>query len=185
MSATYNNSGDNRDSLNVQGSKFQNFGQAAGTIINTSAGNTRPPLAHTKNLKYRADRVEQERRIYDSLVSHFQTSARRPIVFVAHGAASQCLDSFSQRLMDHMLPRYLKILVGSDQSKWHDIRWPTAARRPVANREREYKEMLTLKLEIPSDVDSTAIIDRIANNQCPMLLSSVHTEVEGDDEEIT
>jgi hypothetical protein len=148
-----------------------------------SGGRQRP---HTANLKYRADRIQQEVQIREALETHLRLSARRPIVFIAHGARSQCLDSFAERIKEHTIPHHLKSLLGSDvRQPFENVRWPTSGRRLVAAREREYRQMVALKLEISQDFDHAAIVDKIANHRSPVILSSLHTEVAGEDDEAT
>jgi TIR domain/inactive STAND len=123
----------------------------------------------TKVLPYLANRLQQERCIYQELERHLREQPHRPIAFIAHGEREpQCLTGFIQRLWIYTLPRHLRRLDLSDQLEWKYVPWP----QPIEGARNESLDQRTLMystdirtgaLELPVSAKPDALVRRITN----------------------
>jgi hypothetical protein len=122
----------------------------------------------TPVLPYLANRLEQERRIFNELERHLREQAHRPIAFIAHGDRnSQCLDGFVDRLSKYTLPRHFSRLNLSDQLEWKYISWPqpvsTSQMNAVDERALTYRGDVSTALDLPVSAETEAVARQITN----------------------
>lgn len=169
------------------------IGQSTGPIyISSGFPEPRPPLAHSLQLKFQADRHEQERVIREHLIEYGQSL--RPIAFIVHGSPSQLVEGFVQRLYGDIIPKQLHAILtnNSDSTerepvRWDDTPWPQLGRHSASGEERlaDYLEGLTRVLMVSPHAGLREIADRIARMGQPLVLTSIHTENPDDDDSLT
>ena len=131
----------------------------------------------TEMLPYLADRTEQENRIYRELYHHFETAPGRPLLFVAHGDRSQCLDAFVDRLEKDSLPRHFAKIVQSDQLEWKTIQWPKRLSQQDAAsakiRAQRFREDVNESLHLEPWADATSLRLVVSHYRKPVIFSSM------------
>ena len=124
-----------------------------------------------------ADRAEQERQIFLGLERHLESRPSRPLVFVVHGRATQCIDEFIRRLFLHTLPDQFARLNLPNQL-WCDlVPWPgqLAQERRDAAKERAkvYRFNLTQRLGLRPSETMVAVHAQLSRKRSPVALWSL------------
>jgi hypothetical protein len=145
---------------------------------NTEPSWSRSGIATTTTLMpYLVDRAEQERRIALELENHIERNARRPLVFVLHGDASQFIDGFVSRLHRYTLPRHLALMNLPDQLEWKQIFWPKPTIDmgidSATERAASYRIDAAVALELTASAKPDAVARRIADYRQPVVFSSI------------
>lgn len=166
------------------GSIAQNFGP----ITIAQPVKTKPeatqPAAYSVAIKYLADREQQEALIRENLINCRQS--RRPIIFFLHGQPEQCMDAFVERLGNDTMRKTIRSINKIDQIEWKMVLWPQPAGSGASSSDRVtiYTRNLIGELDIVSPTtDAVSIATKIAHYRRPVLITSVHREIIGDDHE--
>ena len=163
---------------------FEAFRRTGLNVLETAASTRAEPstprsaiAATTALMPYLVDRAEQERRIAVKLQAHIERNARRPLLFVLHGDASQFIDGFIRRLSRHTLPHQLKLMGLPDQLEWREVFWPKPADETdidsVEERASGYRFQIATALELTVSAKLEVLVRRIADYRQPVVFSSI------------